>query len=179
MATDKEAVRTIRSATDEAAETANTTVRSATSTAGAAANLAHEAADRGTETAKRIADQSSREFGRLINISAEASQDAARQFNQNLDVLLQVGAVVASGYQSILSEWSNFAQQAAQRNADAVNAVLRVRNPHDLLSVQGDLLKDGVQNLLSTSARISELSAEAANKAVEKLNARTQGAADD
>ena len=127
--------------------------------------------------ASGIVEKSNQEFGRLLTFSAEASQDAARQFNQNLDLLLQVGSVVASGYQSILSEWSNYAQQAARRNADALNAILRVQSPRDLLRVEGDLLKDNVQDLLSINARISELSAAFANQAVEKLDVRTREAA--
>ena len=63
------------------------------------------------------------------------------------------------------------------RNTDALNAILRVQSPRDLLRVEGDLLKDNLQDLLSISARISELSAEFANQAVEKLDVRTQEAA--
>jgi len=38
-----------------------------------------------------------------------------------------------------------------------------------LFSVQGNLLKDNMQTMLSTSARISELSAQLASEAAEKL----------
>ena len=176
MAADKEAVRTIRSAADETADTARTTARTTADVANAGANLARQATGRSADTAKRVAEQASREFNRFFNLSAEASQDAAQQFNQNLDALLQVGTVVASGYQSITSEWSKYAQQAAQRTTDAVNEILKARNPRDLFGVQSDLLKDSVQELLSASARVSELSAQVAHEAVEKLTARAQAA---
>jgi hypothetical protein len=170
MVTDDDTSRRARSAADESADAAKAAVHSTAGTAGAAADLVQETTDRGADTAKRLTEQSSREFGRFINFSAEASQDAARQFNRNLDVLLQVGTVMAQGYRSILSEWSDCAQQVARRNADALNDILKVRSAHDLFSVQGDLLKDGVQHLLSTGARLSELSARVANEAVGKLN---------
>ena len=171
MATEKEAVRTIRSTSDDAAGTATA------GAANAAADAVRQTAERGADTAKQVVEKSNQEFGRLINLSTEASQDAVRQFNQNLDLLLQVGSVVTSGYQSIISEWSNYAQQAARRNVDALNAIFRVQSPQDLLRVEGDLLKDNVQDLLSVSARISELSARFATEAVEKLDVRTQEAA--
>jgi hypothetical protein len=177
MATDREAVRTIQSASDDAAGTAKTAARATAGAADATVDTVRQTAERGADTAKQVAEKSSQEFGRLLNFSAEASQDAARQFNQNLDLLLQVGSVVASGYQSIISEWSNYAQQAARRNVDALNAILRVQSPQDLLRVEGDLLKDNVQDLLSVSARISELSAQFATEAIEKLDVRTQEAA--
>src|SRR5690242_21454077 len=143
MAPDREAVRTIRSASDETAGTAKTAARAA---AGAANATARETAERGADTAKQVVEKSSQEFGRLISFSAEVSQDAVRQFNQNLDVLLQIGSVMASGYQSILSEWSSYAQQPARRNVDTLNAILRVQSPQDLLRVEGALLKDNLQD---------------------------------
>src|SRR5690242_4599865 len=177
MAPDREAVHTIRSASDETAGTVKTAARAAAGAANATAATARETTERGADTAKQVVEKSSQEFGRLISFSAEVSQDAVRQFNQNLDVLLQIGSVVASGYQSILSEWSSYAQQAARRNVDTLNAVLRVQSPQDLLRVEGALLKDNLQDLLSVTARVSELSAQFATEAGEKLDARTHEAA--
>ena len=174
MAADKDTVRNIRSATEEAADTAKTAARTTTEAARTGANLARETVDRGADTAKKVAEQANRGIGDLLTVSAETSQDVVRQVSANLDMLLQVGSAVASGYQSILSEWSNYTQQAAQRNADALNAALRARNPRDLFSVQGDLLRDTVQGFFSTGARVSELSAQVASEAVEKLDARAQ-----
>jgi hypothetical protein len=174
MAEEKDTVRSARSTAEETADTARTAARATAGTARAGGDLARETADRSADMAKEFAEQASRGGGQILKISAEASQDVARQFNQNLDLLLQVGSVVTSGYQSILSEWSNYAQQSARRNIDALNAILRVQSPQDLLRVEGDLLKDNVQDLLSVGARISELSAEFATKAVERLDARTQ-----
>ncbi len=172
MATEKEAVRSIRSATEDTADAARNTAHTA-------AGMGQESVEHGAEAARKMSEQSSREFGRLVGFTTDASKDAARQLNQNLDVMLQVGSVIAQGYQSILSEWSSFAQNAAKRQTDALNDLMQSRNSRDLMSIQSDLLKDGIQHLLSHSAKVSELSAQYAHQAVEKLNARAKDAARD
>ena len=168
MTNENEAIRTIRSATDE---TADAVKSAASDAAGATADVAREAAARSADVAKKVTEQSSREFNRLFNDSAQASQDAARQISRNFDVLVKVGTVMASGYQSIVAEWSKYAQQTAKRNTEALNKVLKVRNARDLLDVQDGFLKESVESLLSASARASELSARTANEAAGKLNA--------
>ena len=53
---------------------------------------------------------------------------------------MQAGGVLASGFQSILREWADYAQSAVQRNVDGVNSLMRARTVQDLASAQSDLL---------------------------------------
>ena len=131
---------------------------------------AHDAADapaRGADNSRKLTEQT---FDQLIADSVQVSQNAVRQFNRNCQVMVQVGAVGASGYQSFLSEWSDYARHAARRNVQFCN---EVRNPRTRMDVQEAYLKEGMQGLLSVGARVSELSAQVAHEMVGKLSAST------
>ena len=91
-----------------------------------------------------------------------------RQFNENFHVMVEVGAVATSGYQSAISEWSKYAQRVTRRNVEILS---KARDPRALLGSQDNYLKEGMQNLLSVNARVSELSAQVAREMIGKLNA--------
>jgi hypothetical protein len=143
-----------------------------------------QTAERASETASRIAGdasqqvakQSAEQFDQMVTRQFEASQEATRYVQQNLDVLMQVGGVLAGGFQSILREWADYAQSAARRNVDGVNSLLRARTVQDLASVQSDLLVSELQLLLDRSVRISEVTAGLAKDAAQDISDRTRQA---
>jgi hypothetical protein len=182
-----EMARTIRDAADagrksvrDAAEASRQTSRSGgaplrqtTERAGdTASRIAGNAADASQQMAGRAAEQ----FGQMFTGQIEASQEVTRHAQQNLDVMMRVGAVVAGGFQSIVREWTDYAQGAVARNIDGVNSMLRASTLQDLAAAQGDLLTSELHLLLSSSARISEATAQFARDAARSINDRTQQA---
>ena len=139
---------------------------------GTASRVAGDAADASQQVAKRSAEQ----FDQIFTRQFEASQEVIRHAQQNLDVLMQVGGVLAGGFQSILREWADYAQTAARRNVDGVNSLMRARTPQDLASAQSDLLVSEIQLLLDSSVKISEATAHLARDAAQTINDRTRQA---
>jgi hypothetical protein len=137
-----------------------------------ASRIASDAADASQHMAKRSAEQ----FDQMVSRQFEASQEATRHVQQNLDVLMQVGGVLAGGFQSTLREWADYAQSAARRNVDGVNSLLRARTLQDLASAQSDLLVSEIQILLNSSVRISEVTAGLARDAAQGISDRTRQA---
>src|SRR3954447_775025 len=137
-----------------------------------ASRIASDAADASQQVAKRSAEQ----FDQMVTRQFEASQEATRHVQQNLDVLMQVGGVLAGGFQSIVREWADYAQTAARRNVDGVNSLLRARTPQDLASAQSDLLVSELQLLLDHSVRISEVTAGLARDAAQGISDRARQA---
>ena len=123
-----------------------------------------------------MAKRSAEQFDQMFTRQIEASQEVTRHAQQNLDVLMQVGGVLAGGFQSILREWTDYAQSAVQRNVDGVNSLMRARTVQDLASAQSDLLASELQLLLDSSVRISEATARLARDAAQGINDRTQQA---
>ena len=150
----------------DAAEAGRETIRS-----GGEA-ISQIAGDASQQMAKRAAEQFDQMFTRRI----EVSQEVARHAQQNLEVLMQAGGVLASGFQSILREWADYAQSAVQRNVDGVNSLMRARTVQDLASAQSDLLASELRLLLDSSVRISEATAHLARDAAQGINDRTRQA---
>jgi hypothetical protein len=137
-----------------------------------ASRSARDAAEASQPVAKRSAEQ----FDQMFTRQLEASQDVTRHAQQNLDVLMQVAGVLAGGFQSILREWTDYAQSALQGNIDGVNRLMRARTLQDLASAQSTLLASELHLLLDRSARISEATARLARDAAQGLSDRSQQA---
>ena len=144
--------------------------RTAERASGTASRVAGDAADAGQQVAKRSAEQIEQIFTRQF----ETSQEVIRHAQQNLDVLMQVGGVLAGGFQSILRVWADYAQTAARRNVDGINSLLRARTLQDLASAQSDLLVSEIQILLDSSVRISEVTAGLAKDAALGISDRAR-----
>jgi hypothetical protein len=161
----------------DAAEAGRETIRSGGEAIGKTTERTGEAisqiaGDASQQMAKRAAEQFDQMFTRRI----EVSQEVVRHAQQNLEVLMQAGGVLASGFQSILREWADYAQSAVQRNVDGVNSLMRARTVQDLASAQSDLLASELRLLLDSSVRISEATARLARDAAQGINDRTQQA---
>ena len=161
----------------DAAEAGRETIRSGGEAIGKTTErtgdaISQIAGDASQQMAKRAAEQFDQMFTRRI----EVSQEVARHAQQNLEVLMQAGGVLAGGFQSILREWADYAQSAVQRNVDGVNSLMRARTVQDLASAQSDLLASELRLLLDSSVRISEATARLARDAAQGINDRTQQA---
>jgi hypothetical protein len=161
----------------DAAEAGRETIRSGGEAIGKTTERTGEAisqiaGDASQQMAKRAAEQFDQMFTRRI----EVSQEVARHAQQNLEILMQAGGVLASGFQSILREWADYAQSAVQRNVDGVNSLMRARTVQDLASAQSDLLASELRLLLDSSVRISEATAHLARDAAQGINDRTRQA---
>jgi hypothetical protein len=137
-----------------------------------ASRIASDTADASWQMAERSADQ----FGQMFIRRIEASQEVTRHAQQNLDVMMRVGTVLAGGVQSILREWTDYAQSVVRRNVDGVNTMMRAHDLQDLASAQSDLLTSELHLLLTSSARISEKTAQFARNASQCIAERTQQA---
>src|SRR3954464_9713395 len=156
-----EMARTIRDA-DAGRKSVRDAAEASRPTSRSGGEAIRQTPERASETASRIASNAADSSQQVAKRSAEqfeASQDVTRHAQQNLDVLIQVGGVLAGGFQSILREWTDYAQSAVQGNIDGLNSLMRARTPQDLASAQSNLLASELHLLLDRSARISEATA--------------------
>ncbi|CAO3355336.1 phasin family protein [Azospirillum melinis] len=136
-----------------------------------------EAAKSAMGSATDVAGRTTEQFQRVLGLSKEAQGEVASQTRETMDVMVQCSSVLADGLQNAWREWMGLAQEVASRNAEGVNALMRSRSVPDFYAAQSRMLKDNMQLVLSRSVKISELSANTANTAIGKLNARLEGAA--
>jgi hypothetical protein len=163
------AQRAVEASVEQAEQTTRKGAEVAQRTIEAGANQTRHVVEASVQEAQRGLDRSSHQLGTAANQATRAAHDVAQRTGENLDVVIQVVTTAASGYQSVVTELVDQGQQAFQRNVDAFNQALRVRNTTDLLNIHSRYLHDSLGAVLSTSARISEISAKAATEAAGKL----------
>ena len=166
------AQRAVEASVEQAAQTTRTGAEVARRTVEAGADQAQGVTVASVQEAHRVLNRSARPLGTAADQAARAAHAVAQHTGENLDVVMQVASTAVSGYQSVVTELVDQGQQAFQRNVDAFNQALRVRSTTDLLNIHSRYLHDSLGAVLSTSARISEISAKTATEATGRLQQR-------
>ncbi|MEF2554588.1 phasin family protein, partial [Aurantimonas sp. A2-1-M11] len=118
---------------------------------------------------KRGADQ----FTSLSSEVTRQTQESTQQARQNMQVMTQSGAVLASGYQDVSREWLAMSQALFQKNLDGLNAMMRCRSLPELIATQSSLVRDNMELTIENSRRIAKLSVGVADKAGRSFEEQT------
>ena len=86
-----------------------------------------------------------------------------------MTAVAQANTGLAMRYQAIWREFFQLAQQATQERTESVTRLMSVRSPQQLLEANVDLLKGEMQMFFEGQARLSQLSAEAARDAQQRI----------
>ena len=140
-------VRVSAEAPRRVAETAREAVQSG---AGAAAQMAQRAADFGMGSFSDVTRRWQ---------NAAASMTAVSQANTGL----------AMRYQAIWREFEQLAQQATQERTESLTRLMSARSTQQLLDANADLLKREMQTFFKGQARMSQLLADAARDAQQRI----------
>src|SRR5919206_35109 len=162
---ERERVETAR----QAAESVSNVVRVSADTPRRVAETAREAVQSSVGTATQMAREAA-EFG------VSSFSDMTRRFQDasaGMTALAQTNTGLAMRYQAIWREFFQLAQQAAQDRAESLTRLMSVRSPQQLLEVNIDLLKGEMQRFFEGQARLSQLSAEAALDAKQRIEEAT------
>jgi hypothetical protein len=160
MALDKESAVSVRKASD----------RGGSNPLPDALHADKETEDRALDAVTDFAEQSATQVSRLLDYSFRVSQEATKQATQNLDELMQCGSIIAGGWQAILREWVSATQETTQRNMSDLEELMQCRTVDAFLSRQSSILRDRVEVIQNSSARISEVSAQVASDTAKRIN---------
>ncbi len=170
----------------EAARTAARTVADETANASQhAAQAGAEIAGRSTETVQQIVQstvemaaqatqRSVEQFAQVFGFPGRQTEETARQSSQNIEIVAEASTVLAQGVQDISREWMSLAQDRFKRNLDGFNELLRCRSLQDFIAVQSGLMRDNLEQMLSNSRRIAELSVQVTDQAAQKITAEAR-----
>src|SRR5215211_5303704 len=162
---ERERVETVR----QAAESIGNVVRVSTEAPRRVAETAREAVQSGVGTATQMA-QKATDFG-MSSFSdvTRGVQNAAA----GMTAVAQANTGLAMRYQAIWREVFQLAYQATQARTESMTRLMSVRSPQQLLDANVDLLKGEMQRFLDGQARLSQLSAEAALDAKQRIEEAT------
>src|SRR3954464_7379283 len=161
----RERVETVR----QAAESVGNVLRVGAEAPRQVAETAREAVQSGVGTAAQMA-QKAVEFG------AFSFSDVARRVQNaaaGMTAVAQANTGLAMRYQGLWREVVQLAQQATQARTESLTRLMSVRSPQQLLDVNIDLLKGEMQRFFDGQARLSQLSAEAALDAKQRIEDAT------
>ena len=162
---ERERVETVR----QAAESVGNVLRVSAEAPRQVAETAREAVQSGVGTAAQMA-QKAVEFG------AFSFSDVARRVQNaaaGMTAVAQANTGLAMRYQAMWREVFQLAQQATQARTESLTRLMAVRSPQQLLEVNIDLVKGEMQRYFDGQARLSQLSAEAALDAKQRIEQAT------
>lgn len=125
-----------------------------------------------TETFRRLTEDTMGRFSQMFGLGAGKGDELQQQTSRNLDAMVRSSSVLMEGYQSIYQEWLDFVQRSYQQNLSSVTTLMGCRTAQDLAAAQSDLFKTRMQDLLNSTARLSELTAKVAGDAVDRIDER-------
>lgn len=119
-------------------------------------------------------DQMSRMFP-----SAAKNLDELAAFNKgNFDAFVAAGAAAAKGFETLSQQVIACNQKAVETSVATAKALLGCRTLQDVVEVQTDLTRKGIDEWLAEGTKLSELTVKVANQTAEPINSRLSEAVD-
>ena len=162
---ERERIETVR----QAAESVSNVVRVSAEAPRRVAETAREAVQSGVGTAAQMA-QKAADFG-VFSFSDVTRR--VQNASAGMTAVAQANTGLAMRYQAIWQEVFQLAQQATQERTESMTRLMSVRSPQQLLEANVDLLKGEMQRFFDGQARLSQLSAEAARDAKQRIEDAT------
>ena len=124
------------------------------------------------------AQDSSRATSEIVDRTMQVAADQGRATPNLLDHALQYvqavarsNRILARGVGMIALEWFGLRQERLLRNLNAVNDLLACRSMPDLVSLQSALMRQNVEQMIGSSQRLGQISAQVAQEATQMIMA--------
>ena len=90
----------------------------------------------------------------------------------NFDAFIQSNSVVAKGFEVIGKEFLAFAQRSVEGHMAQARALIGAKDMQEFVALQNDFAKRRLEDTLAETAKLTELSTQVANEAIEPLQKR-------
>jgi hypothetical protein len=157
----REQVETAR----QAAESVGNVVRVSAEAPRRAAETAREAVQGGVGVAAQMAQ-------RAADFGASSFSDVTRRWQNaaaSVTAVSQANSGLVMRYQAIWREFFQLAHQATQERTESLTRFMSVRSPQQLLDANVDLIQREAQRFFDGQARVSQLLADAARDAQQRI----------
>jgi phasin family protein len=90
----------------------------------------------------------------------------------NFDAFVQSNSVVAKGFEAIGKEVLAFAQRSIEGHMAQARALIGAKNMQEFVDLQNHFAKQRLEDTIAETAKLTELSTQVANEAIEPLQKR-------
>jgi len=124
-----------------------------------------QALQTGIETATHQMREVSVRFVHVLGFSGEDSERLAQQSKRNMEAVSRCGTVLTQAFQDASRRWIDLSQRQWQRNLDGLNRLTRARSVQEFATIQSELAREGLQQMVEDSRAIAEHSLRAVDEA--------------
>ena len=117
---------------------------------------------------ERVADQ----FTNVLGFSGPKAEELARQSSHHIEAVSQASTVLVRGFQEVSHEVFELAQERLKKNTEALTRLAQCRSVQDFVTVQSELVRDNLQQLLDATRRVAEVSLRSAEEATKTIEAQ-------
>jgi hypothetical protein len=123
----------------------------------------------GVETFSHQVRETADRFTRTLGFTGADAERLANQSKQNMEAVTRCGNVFSQAVQDISRSWFELGQKQWQRNLDGLNKLTASKSVHEFTAIQGELIREGVQQMVQDSRGIAERSLRAVDEASKTL----------
>jgi phasin family protein len=164
-----EAARTARTVADEAGRVGEQTARAGADVFRHSTETARDGLQQGLNTATQTFQRINDQFTQALGFNGPQAEELARRSSQNLQAVSQASSVLARGFQEVSHEVLGLVQDRMTKNTDGLSRLAGCRSVQDLVAVQSDLVRDGLQQVIDTNKRVAEVSVRIADEAARSI----------
>jgi phasin family protein len=129
------------------------------------AETARQALDSGLNSTVRTFQRVTDQFTQALGVAGPQAEELARRTSQNIEAVSQASTVLTKGAQELSREWLDVMRERVAKNVEAMNRLAGCRSVQDLVTVQSEIVRDGLGEAVNGSRRIAEASIRVADEA--------------
>ncbi|MFQ5958902.1 MAG: phasin family protein [Alphaproteobacteria bacterium] len=124
---------------------------------------------------EQVKEQAKKQVAAAVSAPAAAMapfEDVDRFNRENMEAVMRAATAVAKCCEELGAEWMNYAKASMDESVAVSKALMGCTSMEEAIDVQAGFVKSALDQYLSESTRLSEISLRMANEAFEPLNAR-------